>query len=132
MKRFKSAGQAQRFLSAHGGNNNFLHLRRDQVPANQYRTPGPRPSRFGPRSPASPLRCNHGHDVITARHRDLSLTSLRCQYRIGGARDLHGSGFQSLSRKGPVLPPSPALSEPSVAIAGLFELWPESDCRNQG
>ncbi len=38
MKRFKSAGQAQRFLSAHDGINNFFHLRRDQVPATQYRT----------------------------------------------------------------------------------------------
>ena len=37
MKRFKSAGQAQRFLSAHGGINNLFHLRRDHVPADQYR-----------------------------------------------------------------------------------------------
>ena len=37
MKRFKSAGQAQRFLSAHDGVNNLLHLRRHQVPATQYR-----------------------------------------------------------------------------------------------
>ncbi len=36
MKRFKSAGQAQRFLSAHGGINNLFHLRRSQVPAAQY------------------------------------------------------------------------------------------------
>ena len=36
MKRFKSAGQAQRFLSAHGINNLF-HLRRHQVPVTQYR-----------------------------------------------------------------------------------------------
>jgi len=38
MKRFKSAGQAQRFLSAHDGINNLFHLRRHQVPAIQYRT----------------------------------------------------------------------------------------------
>ena len=38
MKRFKSAGQAQRFLSAHDGINNLFHLRRHQVPATQYRT----------------------------------------------------------------------------------------------
>ena len=38
MKRFKSAGQAQRFLSAHGGINNLFHLRRDHVPADQYRS----------------------------------------------------------------------------------------------
>ena len=36
-KRFKSAGQAQRFLSAHDGINNLFHLRRHQVPAVQYR-----------------------------------------------------------------------------------------------
>ncbi len=37
MKRFKSAGQAQRFLSAHDGISNLFHLRRHQVPATQYR-----------------------------------------------------------------------------------------------
>ena len=37
MKRFKSAGQAQRFLSAHDQINNLFHLRRDHVTANQYR-----------------------------------------------------------------------------------------------
>ena len=37
MKRFKSAGQAQRFLSAHDGINNLFHLRRHQVTATQYR-----------------------------------------------------------------------------------------------
>ena len=37
MKRFKSPGQAQRFLSAHDGISNLLHLRRNQVPAVQYR-----------------------------------------------------------------------------------------------
>ena len=37
MKRFKSAGQAQRLLSAHDGINNLFHLRRHQVPATQYR-----------------------------------------------------------------------------------------------
>jgi putative transposase len=36
MKRFKSAGQAQRFLSAHEGINNLFHLRRHQVSAVQY------------------------------------------------------------------------------------------------
>ena len=38
MKRFKSAGQAQRFLSAHDQINNLFHLRRDHVHADQYRT----------------------------------------------------------------------------------------------
>jgi putative transposase len=38
MKRFKSAGQMQRFLSAHHGINNLFYLRRDHLPADQYRT----------------------------------------------------------------------------------------------
>ena len=37
MKRFKSARQAQRFLSAHDQINNLFHLRRDHLPALQYR-----------------------------------------------------------------------------------------------
>ena len=37
MKRFKSAGQAQRFLSAHDGISNLFHLRRYQAPSIQYR-----------------------------------------------------------------------------------------------
>jgi putative transposase len=37
MKRFKSAGQAQRFLSAHNQINNLFHLRRDHVTASQDR-----------------------------------------------------------------------------------------------
>ena len=37
MKRFKSPGQAQRFLSAHDPINNLFHLRRDHVTADQYR-----------------------------------------------------------------------------------------------
>ena len=36
-KRFKSAGQARRFLSAHAQINNLFHLRRDHLPATQYR-----------------------------------------------------------------------------------------------
>ena len=38
MKRFKSAGQAQRFLSAHDHINNLFYLRRDHLTATQYRT----------------------------------------------------------------------------------------------
>src|SRR4028118_1002365 len=38
MKRFKSAGQAQRFLSAHDQINNLFHLRRDHVTAVEYRS----------------------------------------------------------------------------------------------
>ena len=37
MKRFKSAGQAQRFLSAHDQINNLFHLRRDHLTASEYR-----------------------------------------------------------------------------------------------
>ena len=37
MKRFTSAGQARRFLSAHDGINNPFHLRRHRRPAHQYR-----------------------------------------------------------------------------------------------
>jgi putative transposase len=37
MKRFKSPGQAQRFLSAHNQVNNLFHLRRDHITATQYR-----------------------------------------------------------------------------------------------
>ena len=37
MKRFKSTGQVQRFLSAHDQVNNLVHLRRDHVTAVEYR-----------------------------------------------------------------------------------------------
>jgi putative transposase len=37
MKRFKSAGQAQRFLSAHDQINNLFHRRRDHLSATEYR-----------------------------------------------------------------------------------------------
>jgi putative transposase len=37
MKQFKSAGQAQRFLSAHDQINNLFHLRRDHVTAVELR-----------------------------------------------------------------------------------------------
>ena len=37
MKHFKSAGQAQRFLSAHDQIDNLFHLRRDHVTASEYR-----------------------------------------------------------------------------------------------
>jgi putative transposase len=40
MKRFKSAGQAQRFLSAHDQINNLFHLRRDHIPAAELRASG--------------------------------------------------------------------------------------------
>jgi len=37
MKRFKSAGQAQRFLAAHDQINNLFYLRRDHVTTDEYR-----------------------------------------------------------------------------------------------
>jgi putative transposase len=37
MKRFKSAGQAQRFLSAHDQINNLFYLRRDHLTAVDHR-----------------------------------------------------------------------------------------------
>ena len=37
MKRFKSPGQAQRFLSAHDRINNLFHLGRDHVTASECR-----------------------------------------------------------------------------------------------
>ena len=37
MKRFKSPRQAQRFLSVHAQVSNLFHLRRDHIPAAQYR-----------------------------------------------------------------------------------------------
>jgi putative transposase len=37
MKRFKSPGQAQRFLSAHDQIANLFHLRRDHLSASEYR-----------------------------------------------------------------------------------------------
>ena len=44
MKQFKSAGQAQRFLSAHDQINNLFNLRRDQIGAGvvdlSFQTPG--------------------------------------------------------------------------------------------
>ena len=45
MKRFKSAGQAQRFLAAPDQINNLFHFRRDHVTADQYRAAAPRPFR---------------------------------------------------------------------------------------
>src|SRR5215469_128710 len=49
MKQFKSASQAQRFLSAHDQINNLFHLRRDHVTAAEHRLPGPKNSRSGPK-----------------------------------------------------------------------------------
>ncbi len=37
MKRFKSAAQAQRFLSVHDGISNLFHLRHNHLTASEYR-----------------------------------------------------------------------------------------------
>jgi putative transposase len=55
MKRFKSAGQAQRFLSAHDQINNLFHLYRDHLPAAEPEPSARKPSRSGPRSRAPRL-----------------------------------------------------------------------------
>jgi putative transposase len=56
MKQFKSAGQAQRFLSAHDQINNLFYLRRDHVTAAEYRAARTRTFRPGQKSAALPLR----------------------------------------------------------------------------
>ena len=75
MKRFKSAGQAQRLLSAHDGINNLFYLRHHQVPATQYRADRIQAFQVGPRSPASPPRRNHERAAVIVRQRDLRPTS---------------------------------------------------------
>ena len=75
MQRFKSAGQAQRFLSAHDGINNLFHLRRHHVPATQYRAARVQAFQVRPTSPASPLRHNHERAILIEHHRAHSPTS---------------------------------------------------------
>jgi len=75
MKRFKSAGQAQRFLSAMTGSTTSSTSAAIKCPPPSIEPPASKPFRFGPRSPASPLRRNHQHAVPIARQRDLSPTS---------------------------------------------------------
>jgi putative transposase len=48
MKRFKSARQVQRFLSAHDQINNLFHLRRHHIPASEYRAARARTFEMGP------------------------------------------------------------------------------------
>jgi putative transposase len=50
MKQFNSAGQAQRFLSAHDQINNLFHLRRDHVTAAEQKASRIKNSRSGPKS----------------------------------------------------------------------------------
>jgi hypothetical protein len=58
MKQFKSAGQTQRFLSAHDQINSLFHLRRDHVTVAEHRAepPGRRHSASGRKTAALPLR----------------------------------------------------------------------------
>jgi putative transposase len=58
MKQFKSAGDAQRFLSAHDQINNLFHFRRD-VTAQSAERLEHRHSGFGRKSAASSKRDNH-------------------------------------------------------------------------
>ena len=74
VRRLKSARQAQRFLSAHAGISNLFHLAVTKCPLPGIVPPGPRPSRFGPKSPASPPGRNYEHAARIARHRNLSPT----------------------------------------------------------
>jgi len=46
-----------------------------KCPPPSIEPPGSRPFRFGPMSPALPLRRNHEHAALVLRHRDLSATS---------------------------------------------------------
>jgi putative transposase len=50
MKQFKSAGQAQRFLSAHDQINNLFHLHCDHLTAAEHRASRTQKSKFGPKS----------------------------------------------------------------------------------
>jgi Transposase and inactivated derivatives len=54
MKQFKSAGQAQRFLSAHDQINNLFNIRAITPLPPSTEPPGPRHSGSGPKSAALP------------------------------------------------------------------------------
>ena len=81
MKRFKSPGQAQRFLAAHDPINNLFHLRREHVTADRYRATRTRVFEvsadvtgvsaaarglFRSRRPGSPLAGDHQVDDAVA------------------------------------------------------------------
>ena len=66
MKRFKPAGQAERFLSDDDGINNLFHLR-PLSSARHSAVTHPDPGfRFGPRSPASTLRHSCKYATLVA------------------------------------------------------------------
>jgi putative transposase len=56
MKQFKSAGQAQQFLSGHDQINNLFHLRGDSVTAAEHRAARTQTFRVWAESAALPLR----------------------------------------------------------------------------
>jgi hypothetical protein len=85
MKRFKSAGRVQRFLSADDQINNLFLLRRDHLPQLNVEPPGPKPSRSGPRSPALPLRYSPQRAMASSR---LHRHKVTVPARLHGARTL--------------------------------------------
>ena len=75
MKRFKSAGQTRAsYLPMTGSTTSSTSAATKCLPPS-IEPPGPRPFRFGPRSPASPPGRNHRHAVRIAHHRNLNPTS---------------------------------------------------------
>ena len=75
MKRFKSPGQAQRFLSAHDGISNLFHLRRHQVPAAQYRATRTQSFLVWAEVTGVAIASDHGHAAPIARGCNLGLIS---------------------------------------------------------
>ncbi len=75
MKRFKSAGQTRASYLPMTGSTTSSTSAATKCPPPSIEPPGPKPFRFGPRSPASPLQRNHKHAVLIVRHCDLSPTS---------------------------------------------------------
>jgi len=79
-KEFKSPGQAQRFLAAHDGIDDLVHLRPITCRLPGIERPGPQPSRFGRRSPALPRRRDHPSARLIRRNCcDQPPTSQRCR-----------------------------------------------------
>ncbi len=75
MKRFKSAGQARASCLPMTGSTTSSCSAVTTFQPSSIEPPGPKPFRFGPKSPASPLQRNHKHAALIVRHCDLSPTS---------------------------------------------------------
>ncbi len=75
MKRFKSAGRRSASCPPMTGSTTCSTSAAINCPPPNIEPSKPKPSRFGPKSPASPLRRNHKHAAPIARYRDLSSTS---------------------------------------------------------